>query len=224
MRMARRTAPPSGRRTGGSQGAVDAKAAADRIDRDREATRLKQAFDPLIVESCRELIALPEDKRRAIEVDLDRRIDAQDTMARRRCHSVLDPRATARAILGSRSSSRMPELGVIDRKAAPASPGTAPHPSQSAGAFPAGATPSPGVDPGVRAAFYMAALVRNACSQIQRQGGPISTCAPPEGRPRSPSSPSRGASSPSPARPVSATTFPSITHASLDELNTVAST
>ena len=36
-----------------------------------EKTRLKQAFDPLIVESCREMIALLEDKRRAIEADLD---------------------------------------------------------------------------------------------------------------------------------------------------------
>jgi transposase len=34
-----------------------------------EKTRLKQAFDPLIVESCREMIAILEDKRRAIEAD-----------------------------------------------------------------------------------------------------------------------------------------------------------
>ena len=49
-----------------------------------EKTRLKQAFDPLIVELCREMIAILEDKRRRIEAELDRRIDAQDRMARRR--------------------------------------------------------------------------------------------------------------------------------------------
>ena len=49
-----------------------------------EKTRLKQAFDPLIVESCREMIAFLEEKRLLIERDLDRRIEAEDRMARRR--------------------------------------------------------------------------------------------------------------------------------------------
>ena len=49
-----------------------------------EKTRLKQAFDPLIVELCRETIALFEDRRRRIEAELDRRIEAEDRMARRR--------------------------------------------------------------------------------------------------------------------------------------------
>src|SRR5580700_4288781 len=83
-----------------------------------EKTRLKQAFDPLIVESCREMIALLEDKRRMIEADLDRRIDAQDRMARRRAH------------LGSRrrrdagTGRHRPQGGRQPRR-------TCPHPSQS---------------------------------------------------------------------------------------------
>jgi hypothetical protein len=38
-----------------------------------EKTRLKQAFDPLILDSCREMIGLLEDRRRAIEAERDRR-------------------------------------------------------------------------------------------------------------------------------------------------------
>jgi transposase len=56
-----------------------------------EKTRLKQAFDPLIVESCREMIALLEDRRRTIEAELGRRIDAGQNGAPAR-HSVLDAR------------------------------------------------------------------------------------------------------------------------------------
>lgn len=74
-----------------------------------EKTRLKQAFDPLIVESCREMIALLEDKRRAIEADLDRRIDAQDGMARRRAILSSIPGVGAR--ISALVVVEMPELG-----------------------------------------------------------------------------------------------------------------
>ena len=94
-----------------------------------EKTRLKQAFDPLIVESCREMIALLEDKRRAIEADLDRRIDAQDGMARRRAILSSIPGVGAR--ISALVVVEMPELGAIDRKAAASLAGLAPHPSQS---------------------------------------------------------------------------------------------
>jgi transposase len=180
-----------------------------------EKTRLKQAFDPLIVESCREMIAILEDKRRLIEADLDRRIDAQDRMARRR--AILSSISGVGAHISALVVVEMPELGAIDRKAAASLAGLAPIPRNPG--FPAGATPSPRVDPACgRPSPWPRSWQRAA---IRNSSKPISTCAPPENRPRSPSSPSRAASSPSPT-PSSATTFPSTTHASLDELNTVA--
>jgi transposase len=120
-----------------------------------EKTRLKQAFDPLIVESCREMIAILEDKRRVIEADLDRRIDAQDRMARRRAILSSIPGVGAR--ISALVVVEMPELGAIDRKAAASLAGLAPHPSQS-GLF-RGRNAISGGRPCVRAAFYMAALV-----------------------------------------------------------------
>ena len=120
-----------------------------------EKTRLKQAFDPLIVESCREMIALLEDKRRAIEADLDRRIDAQDGMARRRAILSSIPGVGAR--ISALGVVEMPELGAIDRKAAASLAGLAPHPSQSG--LSRGRNAISGGRPCVRAAFYMAALV-----------------------------------------------------------------
>ena len=119
-----------------------------------EKTRLKQAFDPLIVESCREMIALLEDKRRAIEADLDRRTDAQDGMARRRTILPSIPGVGARI---SALVVEMPELGAIDRKAAASLAGLAPHPSQSG--LSRGRNAISEGRPCVRAAFYMAALV-----------------------------------------------------------------
>lgn len=118
-----------------------------------EKTRLKQAFDPLIVESCREMIAILEDKRRLIEADLDRRIEAEDAMARRRAILSSIPGVGAR--ISALLVVEMPELGAIDRKAAASLAGLAPHPSQS------GLTRNAisGGRPCVRAAFYMAALV-----------------------------------------------------------------
>jgi transposase len=120
-----------------------------------EKTRLKQAFDPLIVESCREMIAILEDKRRVIEADLDRRIDAQDRMARRRAILSSIPGVGAR--ISALVVVEMPELGAIDRKAAASLAGLAPHPSQSG--LSRGRNAISGGRPCVRAAFYMAALV-----------------------------------------------------------------
>jgi transposase len=120
-----------------------------------EKTRLKQAFDPLIVESCREMIAILEDKRRLIEADLDRRIEGEDTMARRRAILSSIPGVGAR--ISALLVVEMPELGAIDRKAAASLAGLAPHPSQSG--LTRGRNAISGGRPCVRAAFYMAALV-----------------------------------------------------------------
>jgi transposase len=95
-----------------------------------EKTRLKQAFDPLILESCREMIAILEGKRRTIEAEFDRRIGAEDRMARRRAILASIPGIATR--ISTLVVVEMPELGLIDRKAAASLAGLAPHPSQSA--------------------------------------------------------------------------------------------
>ena len=157
-----------------------------------EKTRLEQAFDPLIVESCREMIALLEDKRRAIEADLDRRIDAQDGMARRRAILSSIPGVGAR--ISALVVVEMPELAAPSTaRRPPASPDVPPIPRNPG--FPAGATPISGGRPCVRAAFYMAAARRNVAAIRRIQASLSSTCAPSENRPGRASSPSRGASS-----------------------------
>jgi transposase len=89
-----------------------------------EKTRLKQAFDPLIIESCRETIAILEDKRQAIEVDLDRRIEAEDRVARWRAipSSIPGVRARISALLvasrcrnRARSTARLPQADYSRR-------------------------------------------------------------------------------------------------------------
>jgi transposase len=169
-----------------------------------EKTRLKQAFDPLIVESCREMIAILEDKRRVIEANLDRRIDAQDRMARRRAILSSIPGVGAR--ISALVVVEMPELGAIDRKAAASLAGLAPHPSQPA--FPAGVTASPAAAlacarPSIWPPWSRCVITRNSSSCI-------SPCARPENPPKSLSSLSRGPWSASPT-PSSAMTCPSTT-------------
>jgi transposase len=120
-----------------------------------EKTRLKQAFDPLIAESCREMIALLEDRRRTIEAELDRRIEAEDRMARRRAILSSIPGIAAR--ISALVAIEMPELGELGRKEAASLAGLAPHPSQSGLSL--GRNAISGGRPCLRAAFYMAALV-----------------------------------------------------------------
>jgi transposase len=105
-----------------------------------EKTRLKQAFDPLILDSSREMIARLENRRRAIEAELDRRI--------------LSSRPGIAAPISTLVAIEMPELGEIGRKEAA---GLAPHPSQSGLSL--GRNAISGGRPCLRAAFTMAALV-----------------------------------------------------------------
>ncbi len=180
-----------------------------------EKTRLKQAFDPLILNSCREMIALLEDRRRAIEAELDCRIEAEDRMARRR--AILSSMPGIAARISTLVVIEMPELGEIGRKEAASLAGLAPHPSQSglslgrnaiSGGRPACAPPSTW-PPSSR------------CEAIPGSSRSISTCAQQENPQRSPSSPSPAEWSAS-QTPSFATTSLSIKQASLDPRNTVA--
>jgi len=152
-----------------------------------EKTRLKQALEPAVAESHRAAIA---DLSRACA-----KVEAliEDGLAK-------DPRrAEDRRILtsipgiGPRIAqvllTEMPELGRCDRKAIASLAGLAPHISQSGKAPPRAAIA--GGRPCIRAALYMSALVA-----VRRDPKmPITLCATAESPPRSPSSPSHGASS-----------------------------
>lgn len=120
-----------------------------------EKTRLKQAADAMIIESCRELIAILEEKCAAIEAELTRLIEEDARLARKRdiLRSIpgVGKRISALVVV------EMPELGTIDRKAAASLAGLAPHPSQSG--LSKGRNAIAGGRPCLRAALYMAALV-----------------------------------------------------------------
>lgn len=119
-----------------------------------EKTRLKQALDPDIAESCRRTIAWLGEERAGVEVKLEALLAAQ-------------PQGQVRAELlqtipgvGPKISmtllADLPELGMIDRKAVASLAGLAPHPHHS------GTRDGPGHISGgrpcVRAALYLAAV------------------------------------------------------------------
>jgi transposase len=181
-----------------------------------EKTRLKQAFDPLILDSCREMIALLDYRRRTIEAELDRRIEAEDRMARRR--AILSSMPGIAARISTLVVIEMPELGEIGRKQAASLAGLAPIRRNRD--FPSGATPSPGAVPACAPPSPWPPSSR--CEAIPGSSRSISTCAPQENPQKSPSSPSPAEWSAS-QTPSSATTSLSIKQTSLDPPpNTVA--
>jgi transposase len=120
-----------------------------------EKTRLKQAEDAMVLASCREVIAILEEKCAAIEAELTRLIESDAPMTRRR--DILRSIPGVGARISTLVVVEMPELGAIDRKAAASLAGLAPHPSQSG--LSKGRNAIAGGRPCLRAAFYMAALV-----------------------------------------------------------------
>jgi transposase len=119
-----------------------------------EKTRLKQAVEPLLLDSHRRAIEALGEERSRIEAELARRIAADPQ--RRRTFEIL----TSIPGIGERVAgllvTDLPELGHRDRKAIASLAGLAPHVSQSGQAPPRAAIA--GGRPCVRAALYMAAL------------------------------------------------------------------
>ena len=141
-----------------------------------EKTRLKQASDPLIVDSHRAAIATLTTERRRIEKELERRVEADPDLARRRQILTSIPgigRQVAAVLL-----TELPELGTADRRAIASLAGLAPHPQQS-GAM-QGRPHIAGGRPCVRAALYMGALsacrsnpaFKQAYNEMRRGGKP----------------------------------------------------
>jgi len=120
-----------------------------------EKTRLKQAVEPLLLESHRTAIAALTAECRQIEAELGRRIAADPQMAG--TFEIL----TSIPGIGQRVAgvliTELPEIGRCDRRAIASLAGLAPHISQSGNAPPRAAIS--GGRPCVRSALYMAALV-----------------------------------------------------------------
>lgn len=119
-----------------------------------EKTRLRQALDPAIAESCRAMIKMLDEERRRIESQLAAMLAEQPGYERRsqllRSIPGIGP-AVAMTLLAD-----LPELGTIDRRAIASLAGLAPHPNQSGTR--AGKAHVQGGRPCVRVALYCAAL------------------------------------------------------------------
>lgn len=119
-----------------------------------EKTRLKQAFDDELLDSCRKMIALLEAQRDEVEARLNallREAGRGDTLALLQTAPGVGPKIAATL------AADMPELGHIGRRAAASLAGLAPHIRQSG--IDRGRASISGGRPCVRAALYMAALV-----------------------------------------------------------------
>lgn len=119
-----------------------------------EKTRLKQALDAQIADSCRTMIELLTQERRRIEAQLEAMID-QDPANRRRGELLRTIPGIGPAV-STTLLTDLPELGRLDRRAVASLAGLAPHPNDSGTR--AGRAHIQGGRPCVRTALYMAAL------------------------------------------------------------------
>ncbi len=119
-----------------------------------EKTRLKQAYDPLLLASLRATIGLLGEERSRIEAMIEARTSATPE-DRRRCELLHTVPGFGRIVCATLQAD-LPELGARDNKAIASLAGVAPHIQQSGAQ--AGRAHIQGGRPCVRAALYMAAL------------------------------------------------------------------
>jgi transposase len=119
-----------------------------------EKTRLRQALDPQITDSCRAMIAMLTEERSRIEAQLEAMLD--EDQANRRRGELLRTIPGVGPAVSTTLLTDLPELGHIDRKAVASLAGLAPHPHDSGTRT--GQAHIQGGRPCVRAALYMAAL------------------------------------------------------------------
>ena len=119
-----------------------------------EKTRLKQALDPQIADSCRAMIAVLAAERARIEAQLETLLAQDDDNLRRgqllRSIPGIGP-AISNTLLAD-----LPELGRLDRRAIASLAGLAPHPNDSGTR--SGQAHIQGGRPCVRTALYIAAI------------------------------------------------------------------
>ncbi|MDZ4113050.1 MAG: IS110 family transposase [Brevundimonas sp.] len=119
-----------------------------------EKTRLKQALDEEIADSCRRLIAGLEAERARVEALLEMRL-AADPANRRRAELLRTIPGVGPAVITTLLAD-LPELGTLDRRSVASLTGLAPHPDQSGTRT--GRAHIGGGRSCVRTALYMAAL------------------------------------------------------------------
>jgi transposase len=120
-----------------------------------EKTRLKQAIEPLLLDSHRAAIAALSAQCASIEAELARRL--ADDVEPTRVFEILKSIPGIGDRVATVLVTDLPEIGQRDRKTIASLAGLAPHISQSGNAPPRAAIA--GGRPCVRAALYMAALV-----------------------------------------------------------------
>jgi transposase len=119
-----------------------------------EKTRIKQAFEPILLASLRETIRLLGEERKRIEAMIEARTSA--TPEERRKGELLRTVPGFGSIVCATLLADLPELGARDNKAIASLAGVAPHIQQSGAS--AGRAHIQGGRPCVRAALYMASL------------------------------------------------------------------
>lgn len=119
-----------------------------------EKTRLKQAFEPVLMASFRLTIELLGEERARIEAMIEARTSA--TPEDRRKGELLRSIPGFGPVISATLMADLPELGALDNKAIASLAGVAPHIQQSGAQ--AGRAHIQGGRPCVRAALYMAAL------------------------------------------------------------------
>ncbi|MDP3738450.1 MAG: transposase [Hyphomonadaceae bacterium] len=119
-----------------------------------EKTRLKQAFEPVLMASFRLTISLLSEERARIEAMIEARTSA--TPEDRRKGELLRSIPGIGPTISATLMADLPELGALDNKAIASLAGVAPHIQQSGAQ--AGRAHIQGGRPCVRAALYMAAL------------------------------------------------------------------
>lgn len=119
-----------------------------------EKTRLKQALDAEIADSCRRAITQLTEERARIESRM--REDILATPENRERARLLQTIPGIGPVISMTLLADLPELGSLDRKAIASLAGLAPHPNQSGTRI--GSAHIHGGRPCVRAALYMAAV------------------------------------------------------------------
>lgn len=119
-----------------------------------EKTRLKQALDEEIADSCRRLIAGLEAERARVQALLETKLHA-DPANRRRAELLRTIPGVGPAVITTLLAD-LPELGTLDRRSVASLTGLAPHPDQSGTRT--GRAHIGGGRSCVRTALYMAAL------------------------------------------------------------------
>ena len=130
-----------------------------------EKTRLKQALDPQIADSCRSMIALLSEERMRVEAKLEKAVMAEQANLRR--SQLLQTIPGVGPAISMTLLADMPELGGMDRKQVAHLAGLAPHPDRSG--THQGAAHIGGGRACVRAALYMAAVSASRTDKGLRQ-------------------------------------------------------